>query len=70
MDRAPAEPQVDDDLTLPGRRSGHGAQSVLPYLMNSLQAKHRDRDPPDGSMEDLVEHEQAVPVTSSKSGAL
>ena len=33
--------RFDEDLTLPpvGRRSGHGAASVLPYLTRSLQAK-------------------------------
>jgi hypothetical protein len=31
--------ETDNDLPPPGSRSGAGAQSVLPYLTKSLQAK-------------------------------
>jgi len=36
---APANEHPDGELPAPGSRSGSGAQSVLPYLTKTLQAK-------------------------------
>jgi hypothetical protein len=38
-DGASANENQDGELPAPGSRSGSGAQSVLPYLTKSLQAK-------------------------------
>jgi hypothetical protein len=35
----PAKEDLDGELPAPGSRWGSGAQSVLPYLTKSLQAK-------------------------------
>ena len=39
MAEAQAYEQEQSDLPPPGQRSGTGAQSVLPYLTKSLQAR-------------------------------
>jgi hypothetical protein len=55
-----AERQVlEEDLTLPpgGRRSGHGAASVLPYLTRSLQSKPgEEREPAAAPQRNPAEH--------------
>jgi hypothetical protein len=37
---------ADEDLTSPGRRTGSGAASVIPYLNRSLQTRPRADEGP------------------------
>jgi hypothetical protein len=38
-------PILDNGLTPPGKRSGEGLASILPYLVKALRAKPREAGP-------------------------
>jgi hypothetical protein len=38
-------PILDDGLTPPGKRSGEGLASILPYLVKALRARPREVGP-------------------------